>query len=128
MKKILLLLIGLTIISCGGSDDDDVLRTTDPIIGTWSFEGNDDDPFTNTYKSDGTITLSNTEVENEFLGTWRNNGSDFNELTQNYTINTGSPVTTNYIFSTDFNTISVCGNLETSEGTGEYICVNLIRQ
>ena len=33
MKKILLLLIGLTIISC--SSDDDNTRTTDPFIGTW---------------------------------------------------------------------------------------------
>ena len=33
MKKTLLLLIGLTIISC--SSDDDNTRTTDPFIGTW---------------------------------------------------------------------------------------------
>jgi len=32
MKKILLLLIGLTIISCSSDDD---TRTTDPFIGTW---------------------------------------------------------------------------------------------
>ena len=33
MKKIILLLIGLTIISCSSDDDD--TRTTDPFIGTW---------------------------------------------------------------------------------------------
>ena len=33
MKKTLLLLIGLTIISCSSDDED--TRTTDPLIGTW---------------------------------------------------------------------------------------------
>ena len=38
MKKIILLLIGLTVISCGGNDDDDNNLSVgiDPIIGTWS--------------------------------------------------------------------------------------------
>ncbi|MDC1080675.1 hypothetical protein OAQ15_01070 [Flavobacteriaceae bacterium] len=36
MKKIILLLIGLTVISCGGGDDDNNLSVgIDPIIGTW---------------------------------------------------------------------------------------------
>ena len=37
MKKIVLLLIGLTVISCGGNDDDDNNLSVgiDPIIGTW---------------------------------------------------------------------------------------------
>ena len=37
MKKIILLLIGLTVISCGGNDDDDNNLSVgiDPIIGTW---------------------------------------------------------------------------------------------
>ena len=37
MKKIILLLIGLTVISCGGNDDDDSNLSVgiDPIIGTW---------------------------------------------------------------------------------------------
>jgi len=34
MKKILLLLIGLTVISCGDNDDD-VSVGSDPLIGTW---------------------------------------------------------------------------------------------
>jgi hypothetical protein len=34
MKKILLLLIGLTVISCGVNDDD-VSVGSDPLIGTW---------------------------------------------------------------------------------------------
>ncbi len=36
MKRIILLLIGLTVISCGGNDDDNNLSVgIDPIIGTW---------------------------------------------------------------------------------------------
>ena len=34
IKRIILLLIGLTVISCGGNDDD-VSVGTDPLIGTW---------------------------------------------------------------------------------------------
>ena len=54
MKKILLLLIGLTIISCGSDDE-----ATDPFIGTWyATEINEGIEFSSTLaiNSNGTFT------------------------------------------------------------------------
>ena len=92
MKKILLLLIGLTIISCSSDDDD--ITTTDPLIGNWvntkTFGGSDGvSDFTLRIKSDGTYiftyeyegVISNGRTIN---GSWENSGTDFNLLNQIY--------------------------------------------
>ena len=95
MKKILLLLIGLTIISCG-SDDDDV--TTDPLIGTWTksynFFGNGTETAVSVeetiiFNSNGTLIymdVSDEEEDDDYSlnGVWQNNGTDFNLLNQSY--------------------------------------------
>ena len=96
MKKLLLLLIGLTVISCGGSDDDDV--TTDPLIGTWTksynFFGNGTETAVSVeetiiFNSNGTLIymdVSDEEEDDDYSlnGVWQNNGTDFNLLNQSY--------------------------------------------
>ena len=86
MKKILLLLIGLTIISCG-SDDDDV--TTDPLIGTWikSTQFSNGSNLEESYiiNSNGTYIETETGIyTGTDTGSWSNNGTDFNLLNQSY--------------------------------------------
>jgi hypothetical protein len=49
MKKLLLLFLGLTLISCS-SDDESDSRTTDPIIGTWKEPSG---VFTVTFQANG---------------------------------------------------------------------------
>lgn len=78
MKKIILLLIGLTVISCGGNDDDNNLSVgIDPIIGTWKASVDQSADFAAlgftdsvifrvilTFNSNGT-GVSTTEVETD---------------------------------------------------------------
>ena len=75
MKKLLLLFIGLTVISCGGSDDDSSseIDQSAELIGAWqkNFEALGSDPTNNylisqngepfplyTFDNDGTITIT----------------------------------------------------------------------
>ena len=91
MKKILLLLIGLTIISC--SSDDDNTRTTDPLIGVWEteFRGartiytvNTNGTFVRLYEYDD--DHNEKYLEGTTNGEWSNRGSDFNSLGQTYAL------------------------------------------
>ena len=91
MKKLIILFLGLAIISCGGSDDDESMgRTTDPFIGSWSGEGNEGFTGEHLFTVNANGTFSNRIIENgvEYTnsGTWSNLGSDFNALTQSYRI------------------------------------------
>ena len=71
MKKILLLLIGLTIISCG--------NTTDPIIGTWI--GADSSLV---FNSNGSFEgISDDDIN---TGTWENNDNNFDLLNKIYSV------------------------------------------
>ena len=87
MKKILLLIIGLTIISCSSDDAD--TRTTDPMIGNWRYT-NEATTWDMSYSSNGTFTESLTNTiypENDpptLSGSWTNVGNDFNALSQTY--------------------------------------------
>ena len=135
MKKIILLFIGLTIISC--SSDDDTNRTTDPLIGTWNWEGQYDEEIFSPgwrypiFKADGSVTWCCYELENESERTWRNNGSDFNKLTQNYTfilLDSGREKTENITFSADFNTKRRCFIPELNGIEQDVVCWNFIRQ
>ena len=121
MKKILLLLIGLTIISCSSDDDD--ITTTDPLIGNWvntsTFGGSDGvSDLTLRIKSDGTYiftyqyngVISNNSTIN---GSWENSGTDFNLLNQIYSFsgisNGGYKVSANskvVKFTSDFNSFT----------------------
>ena len=102
MKKILLLLIGLTIISCSSDDDDVVVRTTDPFIGSWIYEDEVDSIIA--INSNGTFTLDFSDGEN-MTGRWSNSGSDFSLFNQTYTLvySDGDINTFTAIFSEDFN-------------------------
>ena len=114
MKKFLLILVGLTLISCGGNEDDvpeTTGRTTDPIIGVWAELDSDGTELDRdaTFNSNGTFL--NIISDGQVSGTWVNNGSDFDALTQVYTLTItdsngvfNSELTIN--FSSDFNSWS----------------------
>ena len=119
MKKILLLLIGITIISCG-SDDDDV--TTDPLIGTWTksynFFGNGTETAVSVeetiiFNSNGTSIYMDDSYEEEdddysLNGGWQNNGTDFNLLNQSYSFSFDGEVQESQLrFESDFNSFIV---------------------
>jgi hypothetical protein len=103
MKKILLLLIGLTIISCSSDDDDVVVRTTDPFIGSWISEDEDEYGTTVAINSNGTLTVD--FIDENMTGRWSNSGSDFSLFNQTYTLvySDGDIDTFTVIFSEDFN-------------------------
>jgi len=119
MKKILLLLIGLTIISCSSDDDD--TRTTDPLIGVWESEyevGSE----TLTVKSNGTFIFlyeyDDGTDDDADLGEWSNSGSDFTSFSQTYALSfdkypdeDDDEITP--IFSEDFNSWTYDGDTYT---------------
>lgn len=111
MKKLLLFFITVTLISCGGKDDDDLSgRTTDPLIGTWTCEPYSFDEFvdvtdTVVFNSDGTFTGNSTTGE-VYSGGWSNSGNDFDSARQIYTFTypySEESETVTIIFSSDFN-------------------------
>mgnify|MGYP006176485513 CR=1 FL=1 len=97
MKKILLLLIGLTIISCGNA--------TDPIIGTWKAGGADS---TIVFNSNGSFEdISDDDIN---TGTWENNDNNFDLLNQSYTIRAdGETINEPFLFSGDFSSFTISG-------------------
>ena len=127
MKKFILLFLGLAVISCGGSDDDDAI---DPLIGVWVHTFYSDstnvigedcgDSFTKIMvNSDGSYSVEHNfgkcESELEEGLTWLNNGSDFNSTIQTYTLynSNDDPYndddregTATIIFSNDFNSFT----------------------
>ena len=100
MKKILLLLIGLTIISCG--------NTTDPIIGTWKAGAFGSD-FTIVFNSNGSFEeIADDDVH---TGTWENNDNNFDLLNQSYTIvYDGETINELFLFSGDFSSFTISGD------------------
>jgi|TARA_R110000796_G_scaffold33128_1_gene86190 hypothetical protein len=120
MKKILLLVIGLTIISCS-SDDDDV--TIDPLIGVWESEYgggsetlsvNSNGTFVFLYEYDDYV---NEDDETE-RGEWSNSGSDFTSFSQTYALSfdeypDDDDVEITPIFSEDFNSWTYDGDTYT---------------
>ena len=112
MKKLLLLFLGLSIMSCSSDDESDSGRTTDPIIGTW-------------YDADsgGSVTFqSNGRASSDFTGDtcnitfWRaeEENPDFTQVRRYYewtficedgTEDTGGD--NEVIFSDDFNRMTV---------------------
>ena len=124
MKKILLLIIGLTIISCSSDDADVVVRTTEPIIGTWRcdpcFDPERGTILVYSFSFDGnftfSITGSNGAGPGSISGSWTNLGSDFNALSQTYRKNfpvevEENPVDFTYVFSKNFNEMSREGEI-----------------
>lgn len=105
MKKLIILFLGLAVISCGGSEDDESMgRTTDPIIGTW-LEIDETNPSTLVFGSSGNYTESDSD--NTYNADWVNNGNNFDSLSQTYTLTAQSQsLTMNVLFSEDFNTFS----------------------
>ena len=114
MKKTLLLLIGLTIISCSSDDD---TRTTDPIIGTWLEDEGDGNLSTFVFNSN----YSFTENSNDFsiTGSWENdaevNEENFELLNQRYWLDgigpsdvaAGSSSDISFLFSGDFSSYTI---------------------
>ena len=111
MKKILLLLIGLTIISCSSDDED--TRTTDPLIGIWDDDDVGEPCIPCFYKINANGTFNYSSPHISISGVWSNNGTDFNSLIQNYEfINNPSNINPDYYsypeeitFSEDFTTM-----------------------
>tara|TARA_B110000027_G_C15956899_1_gene228097 strand:- start:152 stop:514 length:363 start_codon:yes stop_codon:yes gene_type:complete len=107
MKKILLLLIGLTIISCSSDDE-----ATDPFIGTWyatKIDRGIESSSTLAINSNGTFTVvfesDDGLDEDDSSGEWSNSGSDFTSFSQIYTLkfNDEDNDIITVIFSEDFN-------------------------
>ena len=120
MKKLLSLLFVLTLIACGGSDDDtNELRTTDPLIGTW------DQVIFNTafrieYADDGQMyEIDEDGIKTIIMGTtsqslWSNMGNtDLSSLEQYYLFaddsrEDGDWFTRCYVFSDDYSRFRDC--------------------
>lgn len=114
MKRYLLLLVGLTIISCSKDDDspNENGRTTDPLIGTWVQSDEEyGESGTIIVNSNGSYSVSwiyrDTPDDNDSSsGTWSNRGSDFNSTTQIYDFTNnsdGENYTETVNYSEDFN-------------------------
>jgi hypothetical protein len=143
MKKILLLLIGLTIISCSSDDED--TRTTDPLIGTWikSYpvtENGIEYNIAETYiiNSDGTYISTDGDEDgiddySTQNGVWENDGTDFNLLNQSYAFSGDDYfVAFNYTlqirFESDFNSFEILNECDELDEDEEYCGVFYIRQ
>lgn len=106
MKKITLLFIAATLISCGAKNDDvdTSERITDPFIGTW--QSNDGTSEIVVVKSNGNVLSEDGAI----LETWRNSSStpDYNSLVQTYIFdeNTEDEYTETFTFSSDFNSFT----------------------
>ena len=114
MKKLIILFLGLAVISCGGSDDDEpISRTTDPLIGVWfespmvqnstsfAFFSNGTYSWQKYYYYDGSESATVIDEQN---GTWENQGDDFNALSQTYILlatRAGNSIY-NFTFNSDF--------------------------
>ena len=111
MKKLLLLLLFVPLVSC--SSDDDANRTTDPFIGTWYLTQTNIGGEYSTrlaIKSNGTFTGVNEYSyepvsDSDSSGEWSNSGSDFTSFSQIYTLkfNDEDNDIITVIFSEDFN-------------------------
>jgi hypothetical protein len=143
MKKILLLLIGLTIISCSSDDED--TRTTDPLIGTWikSYpvtENGIEYNIAETYiiNSDGTYISTDGDEDgiddySTQNGVWENDGTDFNLLNQSYAFSGDDYfVAFNYTlqirFESDFNSFEILNECDELDEDEEYCGGFYIRQ
>ena len=89
LKKLLSLLFVLTIVACGGSDDDEGVNI-DPIIGKWGGNCYEDSREYVHYRDDGIWifyeALTNGSIMANHSGTWVNNGDDLTSDNQNYTM------------------------------------------
>jgi len=126
MKKLYSIFIGLTVISCGGSDDEGVVvRTTDPVVGAWlssnsdgssidtANDGRDIISYLVVFNSNGTMA-STTEYSPRpnggSNGTWENLGSDLTSIYQIYLITyDGNQEQVTFTFTEDFNEYRVSG-------------------
>lgn len=90
MKKILLLLLGLTITSCSTEEGSDT-RTTDPLIGNWQIIGLEDDSGTILFNSNGTFIEELESYEGIEEGSWFNLGENYSNLDQSYVITYDAP-------------------------------------
>ena len=89
MKKILSLLFVLSLIACGGSDEEDVVNNdnVDPIIGVWNEELEEGSSFSSiiwVFNSDGSLSLS-FDGSNTSSGQWEFLGSNL-DGTKRYTL------------------------------------------
>ena len=143
MKKTLLLLIGLTIISCSSDDED--TRTTDPLIGTWikSYpvtENGIEYNIAETYIINADGTYISTDGDEDGIddystqnGVWENDGTDFNLLNQSYAFSGDDYfVAFNYTlqirFESDFNSFEILNECDELDEDEEYCGVFYIRQ
>lgn len=89
MKKNLSLLFVLSLIACGGSDEEDVINNdnVDPIIGVWNEELEEGSSFSSiiwVFNSDGSLSLS-FDGSNTSSGQWEFLGSNL-DGTKRYTL------------------------------------------
>jgi len=123
MKKLLLLLLIVPMVSCS-SDEDDV--TIDPLIGTWikSTQFSNGSNLEESYiiNSNGTYIETETGIyTGTYTGSWSNDGTDFNLLNQTYSFTESETVDSfseTIRFASDFNSFEF---LLEDEDNGMYI-------
>ena len=121
MKKLLLLFLGLTLISCSSDEDGDEdsdLRTTDPLIGTWdiiSGLGDVESP-TVTYAFNGVFVEDSPSLDAPIEGTWYNTRDNFNNLDQSYVFiyneDESELILVNVLFNGDFSQAQLSSDSE----------------
>ena len=106
MKKLLLVLLFVPLVSCGDNDDTSV--TTDPLIGVWTFTySSSTGKYNNSYNinSNGTYIYTEELLETLYEGEWSNDGTNLSSRNQIYSISEDnypdSKLTAR--FSSDFN-------------------------
>ena len=113
--KILAFVLGLTLVSCGSSDEDEDLgRTTDPIIGVWEQNyGDDDDSWIVRFSANGEVVDEIRDGSNYdvYRGVWSTTENpDFNSQNRIYTLDFGeNRIFRNegFTFSDDFETFTI---------------------
>ncbi|MGB0375561.1 MAG: hypothetical protein ACPGC5_00035 [Flavobacteriaceae bacterium] len=123
LKLLSILFISTLVVSCSKDDDDSNQgRTTDPIIGSWRLDYDEDNSYLIIeFNSNGNYSGSYTDPDypedNEGVnGTWSNSGTDFTSTRQTYTTTfvneDGESETVSYSaqFSPDFNSVYFGGD------------------
>ena len=109
MKKLIILLFLVSMVSCSGGDDDDTKVTTEPFIGLWTYTYT---TVSGKYNNSHNINSNKTHIYTEepmetdlYEGEWSNDGTDFNSRNQIYSLTEDNylsfKITTR--FSLDFN-------------------------
>ena len=110
MKKLLLVLLIVPLVSCGDNDDTSV--TTDPLIGVWTVTYTTvSGKYNNSYNinSNGTYIYTEELLETLYEGEWSNDGTNLSSRNQIYSISMNTYLDSKLTarFSSDFNSFEI---------------------